>query len=185
MRIQASTHKRGKGDVRDDRGVGRVALTADNDDEREFLTAIYRILAMDDKQQEQGVATIRRFLSEFPLEPAAAPAQTDSGEGKVTLNTSHNNNSNHKRRLIMKRKLLTILLTISMLAVIAWAPPSAECVVCNQATKDWCNVRSSEAFMDCINLTPYDTYKCIWEGEKAYDACMVIMGCPQPSRILP
>jgi len=68
MRIQASTHKRGKGDVREDQGVGRLALTADNDDEREFLTAVYRVLAADDEQQEQGVATMRRFLSNFPVE---------------------------------------------------------------------------------------------------------------------
>jgi hypothetical protein len=67
MRVQASTKRRGKGDVRDDKGVGRIVLTADSEHDREFVTSIYRILAdPDDKRQEQGVATMRRFLSEFP-----------------------------------------------------------------------------------------------------------------------
>jgi hypothetical protein len=67
MRIQASTKQRGKGDVRDDKGVGRIVLTADSDYDREFVTSIYRILAdPDNDRQEQGVATMRRFLSEFP-----------------------------------------------------------------------------------------------------------------------
>ncbi len=68
MRIQASTKQRGKGDVRDDNGIGRLVLSADNNDEREFLTSVYRILSEDGKAQEQGVATMRRFLSEFPEE---------------------------------------------------------------------------------------------------------------------
>lgn len=66
MRIRASTKLRGKGDIRDDKGVGYLVLTAESDDEREFVTCVYRILAEDDKQQEQGVATMRKFLSEFP-----------------------------------------------------------------------------------------------------------------------
>lgn len=68
MRIQASTKRRGKGDIRDDNGIGRLVLSADNDDEREFITSIYRILSESGKEQEQGVATMRRFLSEFPVE---------------------------------------------------------------------------------------------------------------------
>jgi hypothetical protein len=68
VRIQASTRLRGKGDIRDDNGVGRIALTAESDNEREFITAVYRILAEDGEQQEQGVATMRRFLSDFPEE---------------------------------------------------------------------------------------------------------------------
>ena len=66
MRIQASTKRRGKGDIRDDNGIGHLTLTAENDHEREFITSVYRILVEDDKQQEQGVATMRRFLSDFP-----------------------------------------------------------------------------------------------------------------------
>lgn len=66
MKIQASTQLRGKGDIRDDNGIGRLALTAESNDEREFITAVYRILVEDGEQQEQGVATMRRFLSEFP-----------------------------------------------------------------------------------------------------------------------
>lgn len=66
MKIRASTRLRGKGDIRDDNGVGHLALTAENNNEREFITSVYRILAEDGKQQGQGVATMRRFLSEFP-----------------------------------------------------------------------------------------------------------------------
>jgi len=66
MRIRASTGLRGKGDVRDDNGVGHLVLTAENNDEREFITCVYRILTEDAEAQEQGVATMRKFLSEFP-----------------------------------------------------------------------------------------------------------------------
>ena len=66
MRIQASTRLRNKGDIRDEKGVGRLVLAAENDDEREFITSVYRILVEDGTQQEQGVATMRRFLSDFP-----------------------------------------------------------------------------------------------------------------------
>jgi hypothetical protein len=66
MKIRASTKLRGKGDIRDDKGVGHLVLTAESDDEREFVTCVYRILVEDAEQQEQGVATMRRFLSEFP-----------------------------------------------------------------------------------------------------------------------
>jgi hypothetical protein len=64
VRIRASAGKR-KGDIRD--AVGHLALTADNDDERDFLTSVYRILTCDGEVQEQGVATMRRFLSSFPV----------------------------------------------------------------------------------------------------------------------
>ena len=69
MRVQASTRLRNKGDIRDEKGVGRLVLTAESDHDREFITSIYRILAdPDDERQEQGVATMRRFLSDFPDE---------------------------------------------------------------------------------------------------------------------
>jgi hypothetical protein len=54
LRIRASTKQRGKGDIRDDKGVGHLVLTAESDSEREFVTCVYRILAEDGKQQEQG-----------------------------------------------------------------------------------------------------------------------------------
>lgn len=71
MKIQASTQLRGKGDIRDDSGIGRLILIAENDDEREFITSVYRILVEDDEQQEHGVATMRRFLSAFPNESSS------------------------------------------------------------------------------------------------------------------
>jgi hypothetical protein len=66
MKIRASTRRRGKGDIRDDNGIGHLTLTAENNDEREFITSVYRILVENEETQEQGVATMRRFLSEFP-----------------------------------------------------------------------------------------------------------------------
>lgn len=80
MKIRASTKLRGKGDIRDGKGVGHLVLTAESDDEREFVTCIYRILAGDGAQQEQGVATMRRFLSDFP-------AQFNEGNSAMTSNT--------------------------------------------------------------------------------------------------
>ena len=83
MKIQASTRLRGKGDVRDDNGIGRLVLTAENDDEREFITSVYRILVDDGAAQEQGAATMRRFLSDFPdpaLERAREYHRTLSGD---------------------------------------------------------------------------------------------------------
>lgn len=68
MRIRASTRKRGGGgDVRDDNGIGHLALTADNDREREFMTAVYRIVGGDTRgHQDKGVAWLREYLTSFP-----------------------------------------------------------------------------------------------------------------------
>lgn len=68
MRIQASTARRGKGDVRDDNGIGLLRLKADSDVEREFITSVYRIIGGDDREeQDQGVAWMRTYLKSFPL----------------------------------------------------------------------------------------------------------------------
>lgn len=83
MKVRASTRLRGKGDIRDDNGIGHLALTAENNDEREFITSVYRILVEDGAEQEQGVATMRRFLSDFPdpaLENAREQRRTLTGD---------------------------------------------------------------------------------------------------------
>jgi hypothetical protein len=78
MRIQASTRKRGGGDVRDDAGVGRLALTADNNSEREFMTSVFRIVGAPDRNtQDKGIAWMREYLKSFPpfeTEALDAPA---------------------------------------------------------------------------------------------------------------
>lgn len=67
MRIQASTAKRGNGDIRDDKGIGLLRLKADNDREREFITSIYRIAGGDFREeQDKGVAWMREYLKSFP-----------------------------------------------------------------------------------------------------------------------
>lgn len=67
MRIRASTRKRGRGDIRDDNGIGHLTLTADNEREREFMTAVYRICGGDIREdQDKGVAWMREYLKSFP-----------------------------------------------------------------------------------------------------------------------
>ena len=67
MRIQASTGRRGRGDIRDDQGVGRLTLTAENDPEREFTTSVYRIIGGYPRaEQDKGVAWMREYLKSFP-----------------------------------------------------------------------------------------------------------------------
>lgn len=67
MRIQASTARRGKGDIRDDKGIGLLRLRADSEREREFITSVYRIIGGDDREeQDQGVAWMREYLKSFP-----------------------------------------------------------------------------------------------------------------------
>lgn len=63
MRIQASAGRGGHvGD-----SVKRVALTADNDREREFVTSVYRIVGGDSRDaQDKGVAWMREYLKSFP-----------------------------------------------------------------------------------------------------------------------
>jgi hypothetical protein len=77
-------------------------------------------------------------------------------------------------------KLRILALTFALLAATIILSPSAECTGCNQATKDFCTARSTEAFTDCINLTYHDLPYCLLEQERAYDTCMLLMGCPQP-----
>lgn len=67
MRIQASTARRGKGDIREDNGIGLLRLKADNDREREFITSVYRLCGGDTReQQDNGVAWMREYLKSFP-----------------------------------------------------------------------------------------------------------------------
>lgn len=68
MRIQASTARRGKGDIRDDKGIGRLTLSQpDHDRDREFITAVYRIVGGNDRaEQDKGVAWMREYLKSFP-----------------------------------------------------------------------------------------------------------------------
>lgn len=68
MRIQASTAKRGAGHIGDDNGVGRLILSEPNSEqEREFLTSVYRIVAADSREdQDKGVAWMREYLKSFP-----------------------------------------------------------------------------------------------------------------------
>lgn len=76
MRIQASTAQRGKGDIRDDNGIGLLRLKADDEPEREFITSVYRIVAANDyEEQDKGIAWMREYLKSFP------PFQTEAQKG--------------------------------------------------------------------------------------------------------
>lgn len=67
MRIQASTAQRGKGDIRDDKGIGSLTLKADTDQERELITSVYRIVSGDDREeQDKGIAWMREYLKSVP-----------------------------------------------------------------------------------------------------------------------
>lgn len=81
----------------------------------------------------------------------------------------------------MRKRMLALV--VVLLSVTVMLTPSAECSGCNASAREFCNARSTEAFMDCILLTPYDTVHCLVVQEDAYDACMLVMGCPQPPRI--
>lgn len=63
MRISASAPR--GGDVRD--SVKRLSLTAENDVEQEFITAIYRVACYDDLDaRARGIEWLRRELLSPP-----------------------------------------------------------------------------------------------------------------------
>jgi hypothetical protein len=68
MRIRASCGGRFKGGLHNDNGVGNLALKADNDRDREFMTSVYRIIYgnPDKESMNKGVAWMREYLKSFP-----------------------------------------------------------------------------------------------------------------------
>lgn len=82
----------------------------------------------------------------------------------------------------MKRKLFTLLLMLSMLAIVAWSPPPAACFGC-----------SAEQKMQCFNEADLvSTYCMIVRGDPIYctdvaaeyeDRCLAEKGCPLKPRI--
>lgn len=80
------------------------------------------------------------------------------------------------------RKRTIAALVAMLLGMTLLFSPAAQCSGCNQTTKDFCTKQSTDAFMQCILTTPYDSIHCHIEAEETYDACMLVMGCPQPPR---
>jgi hypothetical protein len=85
-----------------------------------------------------------------------------------------------------RRKLLTLLLVLSMLAAIAWTPPSAECFGCTAADKHYCTEKALQDFNDCFQLygTWVGSFVCPDTFDRSYETCLMVKGCPiTPAKI--
>lgn len=84
----------------------------------------------------------------------------------------------------MKRKLLTLLLVISMLAVVAWTPASAVCFGCTAADKHYCTEKALQDLNDCFQFygTTLGVIMCSDTFDESEAACLIVKGCPQPIR---
>lgn len=77
-----------------------------------------------------------------------------------------------------KRPILFALSTLVIVAGLVLSAPPAECSGCSDLTKQFCQDRSTEAFMDCVNEPGHTTEYCLNRQDEAYDACMTYQGCP-------
>lgn len=83
----------------------------------------------------------------------------------------------------MKRKLLTLFLAISMLAMVAWTPPAAECFGCTAAQKQQCRDEADRVYEECTNFYwPFNQVFCYDEAEGVEYHCLITKGCPVPVR---
>lgn len=84
----------------------------------------------------------------------------------------------------MKRKLLTLMLALSMLAMIAWTPQPAFCFGCTAEQKKECFDESERRLQECVDL--YGEAMGNWcndEANKWEATCLLVKGCPIPLRL--
>jgi hypothetical protein len=82
----------------------------------------------------------------------------------------------------MKRKLLTLLITLMILASVAWMPPTAECFGCTADDKRECLRRAVQELNDCWNFygDTMGSIICPGEYQRNYETCLMTKGCPIP-----